>query len=629
MGIASINEIENLKINESQKKVSVLLMKTITTTYLKLILFVILCLLSWVCEAQTKSNEIKTINGKKFYIHKVEKGQSLYAIAKTYNMDINSILSENDDAIDGLNNGQELKIPFESSLQKQSSAIDTNKYLYHLIKKGETVYAITKKYNIDEKKLLSYNPSLTSNLKEGEFIIVGEKKRTAYALTKDKLQKRDTLFYTVNAGETIYSLTKKFNITQEEFLKWNPTVKGTVQLGKIVKVPSTGLSHTVETLASNKNADSLLYSKPKKTSYTVGLFLPFKLAENESINVDELARSKSGFPGTQALALDFYAGFKKAVDSLRAKDFDIALNIYDVQERDSLKIEIICQSNEFKSLDLIVGPLYPGGFKVVSAYAKTLGIPAISPLTQQSKILYNNPLTSKINPSQFTIIESLADFCIDSLMAANIILVNTTLKDEAYTKAFKERYNEEILKHGRALKDSLTIVKGIAGIKIAFVPGKKNTVIMLTHNPVYLQDVITQLYVYSDKKDIVLMGFNSVANIDNLDQDYLNGLNFHYASAVGITEKDSIVQRFTKEYQNIYTVDPSDNYFQGFDIAMYYLQNLKLQGPNLFLNLDKTPGQGISTGFKFYRPDAETGFENRAVFIFKYSNYKVQKLGWK
>ena len=372
-----------------------------------------------------------------------------------------------------------------------------------------------------------------------------------------------------------------------------------------------------------------MYTKPKKQAYTIGLFLPFKLAESESINVDELSRTRSGFPGTQALALDFYAGFKKAVDSLKAKDFDITLNLYDVQERDSLKIETICKSNEFKSLELIVGPLYPGSFKAVSSYAKILGIPAVSPLTQQSKILFNNPLSSKINPSQFTIIESLADFCIDSLVNTNIILVNTTLKDYAYTKTFKERYNEELLTHGRTLKDSVTEVKGIAGIKNAFIPGKKNLVVMLTNNPVYLQDVITQLYVYSDKKDIILMGFNSVANIDNLDQDYLNGLSFHYASAVGITGKDSLEQRLTKDYQSIYTVNPSDNFFQGFDIAMYYLQNLKIQGPALFLNLDKTPGRGIATGFKFYRPDTETGFENRSVFIFKYSNYKVQKLGWK
>ena len=155
-------------------------MNRIKNTYLTITLSCVLCLLSFVSQGQTKSTDIKTINGKKYYIHKVEKGQSLYAIAKTYGMDVNSILAENDEAIDGLKNGQELKIPFESLLPKQSSnAIDTNKYVYHKITKGETVYGITKKYSIDEKKLAGYNPTISGGLKEGEYIIIGEKKKTA------------------------------------------------------------------------------------------------------------------------------------------------------------------------------------------------------------------------------------------------------------------------------------------------------------------------------------------------------------------------------------------------------------------------------------------------------------------
>ncbi len=140
-------------------------MTKIKTTYLKFSLSFILCLISYFFSAQTKSTNIKTIGGKKYFIHKVEKGQSLYAISKIYAIDVNSILTENDEAIDGLKNGQELKIPFESLLPKQTLAIDTNKYTYHKVLKGETVYAITKKYTIDDKKLATYNPTINNGLK--------------------------------------------------------------------------------------------------------------------------------------------------------------------------------------------------------------------------------------------------------------------------------------------------------------------------------------------------------------------------------------------------------------------------------------------------------------------------------
>jgi LysM repeat protein/ABC-type branched-subunit amino acid transport system substrate-binding protein len=564
-------------------------------------------------------------------MHKVEKGQSLYAIAKIYNMDVNSILAENDDAIDGLKPGQDLKIPFESLIQKTASGIDTNKYVYHRVKKGETVYAITKKYTIDEKQLAAWNPTLNAGLKEGDFVIVGEKKKTVVAT---KATVKDTLYYTVQASETVYGLTRKYNLSEEEFYKSNPSAKKEgVKAGQVVKIvdkKSISIIDVTRITLLPTTTDTTFLHKPKKTAYTIGLFLPFKFSESEQIDVDALARSKSSFPPTQALALDFYTGFKKAVDSLQAKDFDITLNIYDLQERDSAKVEAICKSAEFKSLDMIFGPLYPGAFKTVSSYAKLQGIPSISPLTQQSKILFNNPLASKITPSQYTIIEGLADYCIDSLMTGSkVILVNTTPKDQAYVKTFKDRYNSELLRIGKTLKDSITEVKGLAGIKGAYLPGRRTIVVMLTNNPVYLQDVITQLYVFAGKKDMVLLGFSSVANIDNLDQDYLNGLQFTFASSTGLNSKDSLQAKLAKYYQDIYTTDPSEYFFEGFDVAMYYLKHLKADGPEFIKNLDRFPAQGLSTGFEFYRPDEETGFENRAVFIYQYSDYKLQKLGWK
>ncbi len=607
------------------------------TLYILFILVTVYCLLPTSIFSQTKSTDIRTINGKKYYIHKVEKSQSLYAIAKTYGMDVNSILAENDEAIDGLKPGQELKIPFESLMPKASVAIDTNKYVYHKILKGETVYAITKKYGIDEKKLIAYNPGLTSNLKEGDYIIVGEKKKNSStkpvaAVTPARLDQ-----YVVQQGETLYGLSKKLNFSQEDIIKWNPDAKNGVKQGQVLRVPSVkGITAPVvpsiptSSIVPQTIQDTLVFNKPKKTTYNIGLFLPFSLQETESINIDELAHSKASFPAEQTLALDFYAGFKLAVDSLASKDFEVNVHLFDTQDRDSAKIEGICRSNEFKTMDACFGPMYASSFKMVSAFAKPLNIPVVSPVVQQNKILFNNALTSKVTPSLYTIIESLADYCVDSLTAnSNIIIVNTTLKDQAYIKTFKEEYNERLLSIGKTAKDSIIEVKGVAGVKSAFVAGKRNVIVMLTNNPVYLQDFITQLYVFSDKKDIVVMGFNSVANIENLDQEYLNKLQFHFATSDHTDFTNPLTLQLTKRYHEIYFTDPSEYYFTGFDIAAYYLTNLRSQGPSFFINLDKVKGEGISTDFKFFRPDASTGFENKAVSIYKYSNYKLQKLGWK
>lgn len=615
-------------------------MNKIKITYHKHILSFILCLVSFVTLAQTKSTDIKTINGKKYYIHKVEKGQSLYAIAKTYNMDVNSILAENDEAIDGLNAGQELKIPFESLMKTTTVAIDTNKYMYHKIQKGETVYAITKKYNIDDKIINTLNPSISKGIKEGEYLIVGEKKKIVSNSVTTVTVLGDTILYTVNQGETLYGLTVKFNVLQSQIIASNPLAKDGIKQGQLLKIPQKKSVTTINVVKiqvvttslntfSSTNNDTIVFNKPKKTSYNIGLLLPFKLAELELINIDELARAKASFPATQALAMDFYTGFKKAVDSLSSKDFDVSLSLFDIDEKDSLKIEALCKSYDFKKLDAVFGPLYSTEFKLVSSRAKALSIPVVSPLTQQNKILYNNALVSKINPSQYTLIEGLADYCSDSLMSSsNIMIVNTVPKDLPYLKSFKAEYNDNLILKGKTLKDTIKVVKGIAGVKAAYVEGKKNVVVVLTNNHVYLQDFITQLASFSEKKDIMLVGFNSVTSIDNLDQGYLNKLQFHFATANHVDYENPATRQLARQYQDVFSTDPSDYYFQGFDIATYYLSNLKNQGPAFFLNLDKLPGKGLSTDFKFYRPDTYTGFENQALSIYKYLDFKLVKTGW-
>ncbi len=576
-------------------------MKNKTSKYLQLFLIVIVCMSSCTTKAQLKSTDIKTISGKKYYIHKVEKGQSLYAIAKVYNLDVNKILAENDDAIDGIKTGQELKIPIETIAITPVVSIDTNKYVYHKVLKGETIYAITKKYNLTDKQLTSYNPQLVNGLKDGDFVVVAIKKA-----------KNNSAIPTLTSAS-------------------NATVIGLVtnQQHSTSSVSSNQLSNT-QAVNLQIVIDSIINLKPKKNTYEIGLFLPFKFAETDLINLDELSRNKSNFPQQQALAIDFYLGFKKAVDSLSGSGFEINLTIFDTDDKDSLKLETQCKSALFKKLDAIFGPIYSNAFKTVSSYAHANTIPIISPVIQQNKILYNNPICSKVTPSVYTMIEALADYCADSLLTnSNFILVNTTTKDLQYTTAFKNRFNDNVLKRNKTNKDTINVVKGIAGVKTLLSATKKNVVIALTNNPVYLQDFITQLAMQGTKNNITLFGFSNTANIDNLDQEYLNQLNFHFASSNHIDYNEPQIIQLTKQYQTLNSIDPSEYYFEGFDIANYYLSNLKNVGPSLFLNLNKFNANGTSISFKFYKPDAETGFENKAVTLYKYANYKLQKLGWK
>lgn len=81
--------------------------------------FFIVCVLfvtnSYAQSTSGKSTNITTINGKKYYLHKVAHAQSLYGIAKIYGIDTKVILDANPSAIKGIVVGQELKIPFTAT----------------------------------------------------------------------------------------------------------------------------------------------------------------------------------------------------------------------------------------------------------------------------------------------------------------------------------------------------------------------------------------------------------------------------------------------------------------------------------------------------------------------------------
>ena len=96
------------------------------------------------------SNKV-ILEGTVYYIHVVKPGQTLYAISRAYNISQKEIAIENPGVISGVQIGQSLKIPVEPSMvdevdtseMKEGEAIQV-----HIVEKGETLYGIARKYGI-------------------------------------------------------------------------------------------------------------------------------------------------------------------------------------------------------------------------------------------------------------------------------------------------------------------------------------------------------------------------------------------------------------------------------------------------------------------------------------------------
>ncbi len=120
----------------------------------------------------TRSEVIETQNGKNYYIHTVERGQTVYSIAKAYDVTVDEIYFVNPETKNGISVGQTILIPTinkETELNKEVKDAKFD-FFYHVAASNETFQDISSVYMIPKKYIVKANPGLTEPLREGEYV---------------------------------------------------------------------------------------------------------------------------------------------------------------------------------------------------------------------------------------------------------------------------------------------------------------------------------------------------------------------------------------------------------------------------------------------------------------------------
>lgn len=567
---------------------------------IKLFLSIGICLLS-ICSSyaqEKESTEIHktrssaTINGQRYYLHTVEKGQTLFAIAKFYKRDVNDIVIDNPEAIDGIKPGQILKIQIEKKKATQLSASDTASFITHKVEKSQTLYSISKHYGVSVEKIKALNPELSEGLKANQLLKI------------PSLIKKTEIIATNNTTQT--PVTNSTNTQQTS---------------------TTSTTNTSSTSTEAADRNSLGYNNyqgEKKEEYNVAFFLPFHADEANAIDLEKVIKGDAQLPNKTTIALQFYEGALLAIDSLKKQQLNAKIFVYDIDDKDSLAIVTILKKPELASMDLIIGPLYGSGFIPVANFAKEHSIAIVSPFTQVNKILFNNPYVSKVSPSITMQVEQMAHFVVDSFKTQNIVVVNNSNpKEVSFLNAFKNAANADLLKVGIA--DTVRIGFGLGNTQSMLSATKVNVIVLPSNNQSYVTEFITSLNTLKDKYKIVLFGLQNWVNYDNLDFEYLNNLSLHIPSNTFVDYKNSATQNFIKNYRSKYKTEPEVYVFQGFDVTYSFVSILQKEGTGFLKSLSENKFQGIASNFQFSQFPADSGFENKYVYILKYKEYQLLK----
>ncbi|MBC5993091.1 LysM peptidoglycan-binding domain-containing protein [Pontibacter cellulosilyticus] len=110
----------------------------------------------------------------------------------------------------------------------------------HVVSKGESLYAISKKYNVTVAQLTAWNSLSNTALQPSQELIVAEPLGAAEVVAKESEVKEPakpaTETHTVVPGETLYQISKRYNVTVDELRSWNNLVDNNLKLGQELRV---------------------------------------------------------------------------------------------------------------------------------------------------------------------------------------------------------------------------------------------------------------------------------------------------------------------------------------------------------------------------------------------------------
>lgn len=389
---------------------------------LKFIHTLLLLALALPLMATQPTNVVVEMGGRRYYKHMVASGDTIYALSKAYDVAEQQILDCNEGVTPAtLKVGSYLYIPYTAAQQSKGEVVDKKTFIYHRVKSGDTIYSIARKHKVSVATLERDNPAVDiERIAPGMEIRVRRSERGYVTMDDiDKEQRRrdaevvlKSNEYRVMAGETVYSLSRRFGISEERFMQLNSLKSprdlkdGMIVIRTAEEVPQhkeVAVAEAEEVVTEEVAVEERPVERTPVERDVVDMAL------GESLVADSLSttfkRLEYGEPLRALLmlpfhregrantaAVDFYRGVLLAMEDLRGEGYNIELSVLDTQCSEAVVEDIVNNDPLFYAAHLIIGPVYENEISRVLTYAMATNIPIVSPLADivslQSTVLF-------------------------------------------------------------------------------------------------------------------------------------------------------------------------------------------------------------------------------------------------
>ena len=554
-----------------------------------------------------------------FGSHKVKRNQTLYSISKTYDISVEQ-LKEYNPLVDriGLRKRTILRIPIYKTGEPVAEEVTEN------IEDGDfqtyKVKAKETKWRIAYNHQISVKTLDSLNPELSEVLKLDQEIRVPIMFTAAVSETWDSTYnyYTVKPKEGYYRIEKKIGVNQLVLDSLNPKlVEAGLQPGMILRVP-------MEIKRNHKEEDdllveriSLLDSIKESKSIRLSVMLPFKVNEIEFESIEN-TRELLKRRNLHTLSTDFYFGILMAAETLSQSGIEVQLSVYDT-ENNTKKIDSIVNENDFSDTAAIIGPLISSNFDYLSTKSKLKNVPKIAPLST-NPVAPRAAVYQSVIPKEILQKEMMAYLNKTLNREDNIVIVADT------TNRYSERNLKKMFPNAIVLRPEKTGYLLPDLVDSLLVDSLPNKVILESQNFSLISSVSSQLsaQVSRDREVQLFTTLRSNAYQNkNISRKQLGLLKFTYTTG-SLPLKQGEYNTFQKKYIARFGKQPGREAIKGYDLTMDILLRTAYCGS---MENTKDIGETQYEENRFlYVNETPDNYINGGYFILQHSGYDIREI---
>lgn len=500
-------------------------------------------------------------------------------------------------------------------------------YYAHIVQKGETIYGLSRTYKTTDKAIFSANPGSEQGIKLGQVLYI--------PVTASKTDRK----HNVIKGETLYAISRKYEVTVDDIVRANAGIEGGLKAGMVLIIPGTNVENNTETPDIRDMAEDrseidrksttvlnpiaispdiipapaeCLDNKNTKLEYNIAVLIPFGTG---AVSENKQAR----------IAYQFYSGVKLAMKKYAPIKANIKWNFFNTGSKSTdEELKKIVLKPEFKKSDLIIGPLYTSEMKPVLEYSKANKVPMISPFSRGEDILQGNPYVFKASPSEDSYVSAVARFLDTKYKNGKVILLNTGLKkDSIFYKSLRDtlvlKYRFDSISANRNL---VYLNKG--GNVAAFI--KKdvpNICVYPTNKEISMNSFLSGVNKIGKNNDFSVLGDESWFSFRNFDIEHLNNCKIAVPVLYRTFSWDSTYAGFIHSFKEEYNSEPEFYAYRGYELSCLAVDMLEKYGSLVAPCAIYDRNKYLITPFKWNKIQGG-GYENSGLGIMILNNYSIR-----